>query len=360
MGFTSRAVMGWVAGLSVLWNGGAAYAQGLCRAALPARIDAISTQPSLRHAHMGILVETLNRAEAQRQELYARNADQSFIPASNIKLLTTAAALQRLGADYRVRTVVYGSQNNGLTTLQVVGKGDPSLGDRQLRDLAQQLANRGISRVTHLIGYDGYFPGPAIHPNWEWEDMQAGYGAEINGLMWNENELVLTLTPQAPGQPLGVQWGTALQPWQVENFSQTVRTGQASVSVWRPFSQPLFRIYGQLPVNAGPETLSLALPGPANFFVQRFQQLLEEAGVAVLQTSVTAQANPSTSTTEFAAVTSTPLAEWIVKANQRSNNQYAEALLKTLGMAVSRGTAADATIAGTEAVKAVQQAGDRF
>ncbi|MEM9164936.1 MAG: D-alanyl-D-alanine carboxypeptidase [Cyanobacteria bacterium P01_F01_bin.4] len=149
----------------------------MCRAALGDRLDAIATQPNLRRARLGIQVETLSRAHENREVVYAKDADHYFVPASNVKLLTTAAALRHLGPDFTIRTSVYGTESNGLTTLYVVGRGDPTFGDKQLNDLAQQLSQRGISQVNNLLAYDGHFPGQTVNPNWEWEDVQAGYGA---------------------------------------------------------------------------------------------------------------------------------------------------------------------------------------
>jgi D-alanyl-D-alanine carboxypeptidase/D-alanyl-D-alanine-endopeptidase (penicillin-binding protein 4) len=81
--------------------------------------------------------------------LYSYNAQQYFVPASNAKLLTTAAVLHHLGSQFRIRTSVYGS---GDGALRVVGRGDPSFTDTQLTELAIQLSRQGIRQVNQLIG----------------------------------------------------------------------------------------------------------------------------------------------------------------------------------------------------------------
>ena len=93
----------------------------ICPAQLAEQIASVTAQPEFERTRWGILVETLDPDAT----LYAQAADQFFIPASSAKLLTTAAALTQLGADYRIRTSVYQAGN----TLQVVGRGDPSFGD---------------------------------------------------------------------------------------------------------------------------------------------------------------------------------------------------------------------------------------
>lgn len=332
-------------------------ALGMCRAELGERLDAIATQPNLRRARLGIKIETLGRTDGEREVVYTKDADRYFIPASNVKLLTTAAALRQLGPDFKTRTSVYGTERNGLTSLYVVGQGDPTFGDEQLNDLAQQLSQRDLSRVSNLLAYDGYFPGQTVNPNWEWEDVQAGYGAPANSLMLNQNELGLTLFPQAVGQPLRVEWDdpTLANQWRVENFSTTVNASEPEfVDIGRDLGQPVLRVYGQLIAGTAPETASVAVPDPARYFAQTLQQRLSRLGIAVAQTDLTRQPPPDEAV-ELAIVNSPPLADWLLRTNRNSKNIYAETILKSLGIAMANGPVEDATLAGTEAVKTVLQ-----
>ncbi len=317
-----------------------------CRAELTREIDAIAAQPTLKKARLGILLETQSG-----QVIYSRDADRYFIPASNVKLLTTAAALSSLGPNFIIRTSVYGQQQNGRTTLHVVGRGDPTFSDDQLNNLASQLKTQGINSVSNLLGNDTHFAGPMVNPNWEWEDVQAGYGAPANSLIVNANELGLTLYPQAVGQPLRVEWDDpALQrQWQVENFSRSVAAGQPEyIDIGRDLSRPILRVYGQLIAGAVPDTASVAVPNPADYFISRFRQILNRQGITVAQSGLT---TASPSGLELAAVTSPPLAEWMVQTNSNSKNIYAEAMLKSL----AGRSAEDATAAGIEAVETILQ-----
>ncbi|NEP15689.1 MAG: D-alanyl-D-alanine carboxypeptidase/D-alanyl-D-alanine-endopeptidase [Leptolyngbya sp. SIO4C1] len=330
-------------------------AQAVCRAELAAQIDAIAARPELDRARLGVLVETLARSATERQTLYARDPDRYFVPASNVKLLTTAAALQQLGPDFTTRTSVYGRAQDGLTTLHVVGRGDPSFGESQMSAIAQQLQQQGIQRVSNLLGYDSYFTGSVVNPNWEWEDVQAGYGAPVNSLIFKENELGLTLFPQQVGQPLRVAWDNPMQAaqWQIENFSTTVAANQPEfVEVGRDLSQPVLRVYGQLIAGAAPETASIAVPEPGRQFLEALQQRLMQLAIPVAQTNLSSQPL-SNGMTELAAVTSSPLSAWVERANRHSNNLYAEALLKSLGRA--HDADAPATAAGIAAVEASLQ-----
>ncbi|HEY9837319.1 MAG TPA: D-alanyl-D-alanine carboxypeptidase/D-alanyl-D-alanine-endopeptidase, partial [Vampirovibrionales bacterium] len=195
-----------------------------CQSQLEPTIAGIINRPQLRRARWGILVETLD-SQGDRT-LYSQDSEQFFIPASTAKLLTSAAALHHLGPDFQIRTSVYGSNPTGdrIDSLRIVGRGDPTIGKTQLEAIAQQLQQQGIRQVGELIGEDSYFIGSPIHPNWEWEDVQAGYGAPINSLIFNQNSVEFTLTPQGVGQPLSVTWANPTEQtrWQVENRSRTV------------------------------------------------------------------------------------------------------------------------------------------
>ena len=165
--------------LMLLSHSSAVFAQipavsgDICAVDLGAKIDAIANRAEFSRSRWGILIQPLSSPTT----LYSRDSQKYFIPASNVKLLTTAAALQKLGGDFRIKTSVYSGENGNL---HIVGRGDPSIAEAQLKSLAQQLKQRGISRVNELIGDDSYFQGNPVNPNWEWEDAQAGYGAPIN------------------------------------------------------------------------------------------------------------------------------------------------------------------------------------
>lgn len=324
-------------------------ASALCRADLAQEIDTIAQAPSLKKARLGVLIET----EAG-QVVYSRDADRYFVPASNVKLLTTAAALSSLGPNFTIRTSVHGlPQPDRLQTdsLQVVGRGDPTFGDDQLDALATQLKAKGISSISNLLGNDSYFAGPAVNPNWEWEDVQAGYGAPANSLIVNANELGFTLYPQTVGQPLRVEWDdpSLSNQWEIENFSRSVATGQSEyIDIGRDLSRPILRVYGQLIAGAAPDTASVAVPNPAEYFISRFRQTLTRQGITVAQSSLTTAA---VNGPELAAVISPPLAQWMVRTNRNSKNIYAEAMLKSLGAR----NAEDATAAGVEAVETILQ-----
>ncbi|WP_242720569.1 D-alanyl-D-alanine carboxypeptidase/D-alanyl-D-alanine endopeptidase [Microcoleus vaginatus] len=302
-----------------------AVAGDICPADLGAQVDAIANRPEFSRSRWGILIQPLSSTTT----LYSRDSQKYFIPASNVKLLTTAAALQKLGADFRIKTSVYSDENG---SLYVAGRGDPSIAEAQLKSLAQQLKQRGISQVNELIGDDSYFQGSAVNPNWEWEDAQAGYGAPINSLIFNQNAIDLLLSPQALGQPLKVTFAEPklANQWQLQNNSVTVAQSESEfIEVGREFDRPIIRVSGQLKVGGEPESAYVAVVNPANNFLQYFQQALATEGIPVKQ-SLVASASRNLNQ-ELATVESPPLAELVRETNRESNNLYAEVLLRLLG-----------------------------
>lgn len=315
----------------VLGNSSAVVAQmpeisgDICAGELGAQVDAIANRPEFSRSRWGILIQPL----ASATTLYSRDSQKYFIPASNVKLLTTAAALQKLGANFKIKTSVYIGENNNL---YIAGRGDPSIAATGLKSLASQLKQRGISQVNELIGDDSYFQGNAVNPNWEWEDAQAGYGAPINSLMFNQNAIELILSPQAIGQPLKVTFAEPklANQWQIQNNSVTVGQNESEfVEVGRDFGLPILRVRGQLKAGAESESAYVAVIDPAHNFLQHFQEALVAEGISVKQALVTSSSRNLTQ--ELAQIESPPMSELVKETNRESNNVYAEVLLRLLG-----------------------------
>ncbi len=317
----------------------------LCPAQLSAAIEAIANRREFSRGRWGILVQT----RASADTLYNRDAEKYFVPASNVKLLTTAAALQQLGATFRIRTSVYGTSDGGL---RVIGRGDPSLTDSQLRELAQQLSQRGVRQVSHLRLEDNYFRGPAVNPNWEWEDVQADFGAPVNSLILNQNAVKLTLFPQQLSQPLRFNWSDPVEAmqWRINNESITASSGaSATINVSQESKRTVLKITGQLGIDSAPEPVSLAVIDPQEHFLRHFRSALANAGINEIATvravrieklqSVLSNQQAASLVNELAFVESPPLSELLKETNQNSNNLYAEALLRVLGAKVGKLTA---------------------
>jgi D-alanyl-D-alanine carboxypeptidase/D-alanyl-D-alanine-endopeptidase (penicillin-binding protein 4) len=322
---------------------------GLCPAQLATQLDAALDQPPLDTSYTGLVLQTQG---PNPRTIYSRNGDRLFTPASNIKLLTTAATLHRLGPDYRIRTSVYGTPGPGdSTTLRVVGRGDPTITDEQLNALARQVADTGVNQVLRLVVDDAYFPGFATNPTWEWSDAQWAYAAPVNSLILHRNAVPLQLSPTQVGRPLSLVWPQPLPagPLPVVNDSTTAIAGAAaSVSLWRTGDNPTLRITGQMAQGDGPRRLNLAVLNPAQQFAAALESAFRGQAVPVGQTVISQNSAPITDA-ELAALESPPLAELVLWANRDSDNLSAEVLLKTLGVTTGDNVT-EASRAGGEAV----------
>ena len=141
--------------------------------------------------------------------LYARNADKAFRPASNMKLVTTAAALDAFGPDARIRTTVEtAGRLDGLGRILgdvfLVGRGDPNLSARftagrttaAFEEMADALVAAGVRRIEgRLVGHEGAFTGDRRGSDWTWEDLVWGYGAEVSALSFADNRVLVSLKP---------------------------------------------------------------------------------------------------------------------------------------------------------------------
>lgn len=301
----------------------------ICPSQLPTAIDAIIDRPELRRYRWGIVVQQLGSARL----LYNRDGDRLFVPASNVKLITTAVALRQLGAATRLRTSVYRlPSTDNLSNLLVVGRGDPSLTTVGLQSIAQQLKQRGERQIGQISFDDGYFRGEQINGDWEWDDLSTDYAPAINSSILGQNATYLSVSPQQVGMPLKYTWADpSLSNWQVENQSITVDVNQESnIDAIAVFGKPVIRLTGKLAKNSQPIRLDLPVLNPTESFISAFRQTLNLAGISVNNTRWVVDRS-ILSLPEVAAIDSPPISELIKETNLQSNNVYAEVLLKSIG-----------------------------
>lgn len=303
--------------------------------ALVRDLDMIVNQPQFRSAQFGISIQTQGRNPLT---LYAHNTDRLLLPASNAKLLTTAAALQTLPLNFTVKTTLYDLGNN---QFHLVGEGDPTFKASHLQALAQSLKDRNVKQIKRLTLDDRYHGAEWLNPRWGWDDVQADYAPPINGLILNENAIGLTLTPAIAGQPLIVKWDEVenSKRYRIENQTKTVAIDQPEfVNVAQP-ELGVVRVTGQLRVDAEPEPVGISVQQPTKYIAEEFRRSLSLLGIEIETIEITSTNNinpfmsPLTKGARgiVAEITSPPLSEWIHTTNQTSNNLYAEVLLRQLG-----------------------------
>lgn len=322
-------------------------------------LDRLIDESDFSAARWGVFVTSLRDGRV----LYARNAQRAFAPASNMKLYTTAVALDLLGADYRWRTSVYAEKepdNNGTIAgdLTLYGRGAPDLssgvepdaGQNSLDQLAEELYRRGVRRVGgSVVGDESYFKGEPLGDGWLWNDVQWYFGAEVSALSINDNEINLAVTPSArPGEAAAVRLKPETSYVSVENDTATApRTEPATIGITRGLSDNNVRVWGDFPVGSRSLTTRLSIHRPALWAAILFQDALKRRGIEVegkaravdgREKGAGAGVQPERAV-ELAFVTSKTLNQIARLTNKESINLYAELLLRTLGKERGRSAA---------------------
>jgi D-alanyl-D-alanine carboxypeptidase/D-alanyl-D-alanine-endopeptidase (penicillin-binding protein 4) len=167
-------------------------------------IDSLTAQPQFRGGHWGVLVVNPRTADT----LYSQNAGKLFMPASNMKIITSATALTLLGPDYTYKTtfLVDGPVQDSLLDgdLIVIGRGDPTISDNMrgvattvMDALADSIRAHGISQITgRLVRVGNAFPDSVHGYGWEWDDLGEYYGSGVDELIFNEG--MAPTTPRPP------------------------------------------------------------------------------------------------------------------------------------------------------------------
>lgn len=322
-------------------------------------IETVLNAPALRSSFFGVEVRELRSGKI----LYARNADKGFRPASTLKLVTTAAALDILGPDYRpITTLATAATLDREGTLRgdlyLVGGGDP-LSERPPRnalaafeEFADALFSSGVRYVEgRLVGHEGLFSGPRRGIGWTWEDLVWWYGAEVSALSLNDNCATLRILPgYRPGDPVRLETFPETSYYQIENRALTSPAGSKSdLAIERDFGANTIRLSGTHPLSEVPAELRLALEDPARFAVTVFSEVLRSRGVSVKGLTTTREALPD-GVRVLATHTGMPLSETIRTVNKRSQNLHAEMLLRLIGTKSTGEGSAEAGLCATKDV----------
>jgi len=285
--------------------------------------------------------------------LYARNADRLFTPASNMKLYTTAVALEHLGPDFRWRTSVYTATPigvdgtiNGDQTLY--GRGAPDLSSRPVRELpaslaqlADQMYQRGVRHVRgDVVGDESYFRSEPFGDGWQWNDIQWYFGAEPSALSIDNNEVDIEIKPATDAKlPPVARLSSADMDLKLTTDVATTAAGeQLTVGIHRGLSDNNIRVWGEFPAGTRGFGARLSVHDPARMAATLFITALKARGITVtggartrdFRTPVDERFNPLQAT-ELGNVLSQPLSDIVRVTNKESINLNAELILRTLG-----------------------------
>jgi len=275
------------------------------------------------------------------------NGDNLIRPASNLKLVTSAAYLDQLGTDYQFETVLYGSGgqtgNRWDGDLYIRGAGDPSINGEAYDDplfLFQRwytiLDSMGVEVIDgNIIGHDGYFDDIPYPRGWEWDDLSYYYAPEISALSFNQNVVDLEVSANGePGSRPSITWFPFETPYVRFVNEQRITPENTSFdeSYRRELGSNTIYLRSTLP-EGHYETEPLSVHNPSLYFIDTFKRYLQLMGIRV-EGQLLLSDDPvewdNGTFTEIDSHRSKPLHTMIDRLNRESDNHYAEMLLKTL------------------------------
>lgn len=321
--------------------------------------------------------------------LASSRPDEAMIPASNMKLLTSGAALEVLGDGFAFRTELLLSGD----TLVIRGSGDPSLGDPAALDraeprlavadllarLAGTVREAGVTRVSRVVVDDRVFDRQYVHPTWDAADLVKSYAAEVSGLSFHGNFVSVypAPAPDGPGHAPVVSLEPAA-PWiEIENKARTGDKGGTSAWVLRADSGDLLTLFGEVSARV---TIDVSVHDAPAHAGRLFAGALLEAGVAVGDVpALTGGRRASRDQLRAAfpavrlagpqdrfdkartlAVVTAPIDDVMLRCNTDSRNLYAECLLKRVGHEVTREPGSWANGASVVRMKLAERLGPEF
>ena len=319
-------------------------------------IDRILTHRLFRKGFWGVDVQSVENGTV----LYSRNSFKYFVPASNVKIFTTATALNLLGPDFRFKTRLnYEGQlsENGVLrgNLVLVGGGDPNLASSQLLKgpgfahldrMVDRVRATGILVVDgHVIGDDSLFPYAPYGRGWNRSDLEHQYAPAVSALSFHDNLIAVIARPGSrPGQPIRLISHPSNSLFKFLNLGLTTDAGSPpqEAYLYRNFGDHRAIVSGHLPINGAGWSRYLTIEDPALYTAAIFRDRLRRAGVhvrGVARSRHFGDPAPTQDVHEIYVHESAPLIETIFQVNKDSHNLNAEILLRMLGAKIKgRGT----------------------
>jgi D-alanyl-D-alanine carboxypeptidase/D-alanyl-D-alanine-endopeptidase (penicillin-binding protein 4) len=344
---------------------------------LSARLDRlIDSAVPLSHAFVGMRVVRLSDG----RELYARNSERLFVPASNMKLFTTALALSKLGPEYRLSAQIgaelpIDAEGTLPGDLELLGGGDPSLSGREypyrshaapfaiysfraMDDLADQLVGaRGLKRIEgNVVGDDSRYvwepqPGP-----WSSDSATREYGAPVSALILHDNTFALTLRPGGhAGDSARIALAPPFENFVIDNRVMTTERGERKIEFYRSASGRELHVWGTIPKADAGYTQELAIGDPALYAAEVLRDALLRRGVSVRGDAVARHRFPDEKTSAppelgvtLAEHRSPPIFDLLQVVDKVSQNLHAEMFLREVAVAAGHAGSREAGLAALD------------
>ena len=311
-----------------------------------------------RSGSWGAMVLSLTRGDT----LFTENAGASMLPASTMKVLTSAMAFERFGPNHQfstdaLRDGTVGPDGTLTGNLYIRGDGDPALSGRYLpggpsapmNHLADLVAAKGIKRVTgSVIGDASAFDDEKVPGGWLTRYLQASYAARVSALSLNDNLVIVAVTPSTAGSPAVVALEPSNNAIPLTASVRTVAGGGARLS-FRKTSDGTISASGSIGTRAGTRRYVYIVEDPALFTTGAFRNALIARGI-VVDGPIRLGKTPENAI-KVASLLSPPLSRIVTAMNRESINHYAELLFKNAARGPKReatGTTANASKVMTE------------
>ncbi|MBF8302470.1 MAG: D-alanyl-D-alanine carboxypeptidase [Candidatus Dadabacteria bacterium] len=287
---------------------------------------------ALSNGRLGVVVKSLTTDEL----IFQYNPDKLFVPASNVKVLTSVSALSILKPDYRFKTVFYsgGDVTQGVIHggLYIKGYGDPTLSTQHLETIAEEFKSLGVKEIKGGITVDdSYFDNVRYGKGWKEKWKGDVFSPPISALSLNYNTFYIKVYPSKPGRiPI-----VALEPKgtnvNVINKAITTNKGGRLTAVWLEGGKTI-KLDGSISRRTPSYTLEITTRNPTLYAGSAFKRILDDAGIRV-EGYVTVGVVP-----DWAGVLYThfsdPLYLIIAEFNKNSVNIIGENIIKTLGATI--------------------------
>ena len=302
---------------------------GSARANLVGQVDEVISQSLQHKVRFSICIVEAGSGRI----VYEHDANELMIPASNMKIITTAAALKYLGPDFEYITKV------GLVghKLVIIGSGDPLLGDEItdekyhreqgwiFKDITEKLKNKGVSSIEDIIVDTGIFDDECVHPNWPPDQLNRSYACEISGLNYNLNCIKLS------ARNIGGQIDLVTEPQTsfvtLINEVKPIASGESALGTYRNRQPNKLTVHGECRNEVGP--IEVAIERPAAFFGYLLFEYLTQNGITTKGRFVEKILDDSNEL-ELLAEYKTSMTDCLDRCHKDSLNLGAEALLKTI------------------------------
>ncbi len=299
------------------------------RAELAERIDEILKRPANRKVLFSIEVVEAGSGRV----VYQHDARELMIPASNMKIITTAAALHYLGPDYTYVTTV------GLAgdTLVIIGSGDPLLGDAKtdsmygrkagwiFADIAGALTSKGVTVINDIIVDTTVFDDQRVHPSWPADQLNRWYAAEVCGLNYNTN--CVDIIARNVGGKVIVSTEPRTSFIELINEITPISSGTDAIACYRTSQPNKLSLNGRCKTKA---TLAdVAIERPAAFFAFLLAENLAQRGIKTSGRFIEMAFQNRGSLVRLTEFT-TSIHDCLARCNKNSLGLVAEALVKTI------------------------------